>query len=174
MKAYSYAYALHGFKLGARGIKDSCIITMMSLASGYNWGGEGDQYNRVSSPYMDLHNMMAGGFTLYYEGLYLPGRTLPFCFLGFRYRRKGCHHYYSRNSTWSSTNNVALNAVANLAFVLALHGIHAVEYIVSNTVPNTEGGTRFTNSGNHDFPQLTSYGGYSNKLLRPNTRAWPV
>lgn len=45
-----------------------------------------------------------------------------------------------------------------LSFLLAssaLHGIHAVEYIVSNTVPNTEGGTRFTNELGNDYARQT-------------------
>ncbi|KAF8008473.1 hypothetical protein BT93_K2214 [Corymbia citriodora subsp. variegata] len=66
----------------------------------------------------DLHNMISEGFNLSYGGLYPSERRFGFCFLGFRYGREGCHHYYSHNSTRGIMDNVALNAVSNLVFVL--------------------------------------------------------
>ncbi|KAF8020089.1 hypothetical protein BT93_G0709 [Corymbia citriodora subsp. variegata] len=113
-----YSYALLWDHLRVQDIKDSCTITMMSFALGYGRRWEGDQYNRVSSTYMDLHNMMAEGFTLYYGELYTQDRRFRFCFLGSRYRGKGCDHYYIHNSTWNTMSNIAQNAAPNLAFVL--------------------------------------------------------
>ncbi|KAL3725508.1 hypothetical protein ACJRO7_030525 [Eucalyptus globulus] len=62
-----YSYAMYWFSktekaLRVGDIKDSCNITMMTFFSGYN------SYNRVGPPYKDLHNMMAEGFNLYYDG----------------------------------------------------------------------------------------------------------
>lgn len=52
--------------------------------------------------------------------------------------------------------------MAHLSFLVsfllvssAFHGIHAVEYIVSNTVPNTEGGARFANELGDDYARQT-------------------
>jgi len=93
MKVYSYA--LPGYDLAAGDIKDSCTITMMSFASDYSWR-EGDQYNRSSASYKDLHNQMAEGFNLTYGPFFSAYRSFRFCFLGSRYRRNGCSPYSVR------------------------------------------------------------------------------
>lgn len=94
MKVYSYV--VHEFDLLARDIKDSCTITMIAFAPGYIREQEGEWYNRVSSPYKDLHNMMTDGFKLSYEVVNLRGRTFRLCFLGFSYQGAECSFYYSR------------------------------------------------------------------------------
>ncbi|KAF7851546.1 hypothetical protein BT93_L3727 [Corymbia citriodora subsp. variegata] len=121
MKRYSYALLgdpLYLDDLRVQNIKDSCTITMTSFATGSNRAWKGGQYNTGNSSYMDLHNMMAEGFTLQYDRLYPKDRRFRFCFLGFRYRKKGCGHYYVHNSTWNTMTNIARNATPNLAFVL--------------------------------------------------------
>ncbi|KAL3752901.1 hypothetical protein ACJRO7_000317 [Eucalyptus globulus] len=121
MKGYSYAVKLPQ----VTDIKDSCTITMTALASSDAWGREGDGYNRVSSPYKDLHNMMAQGFNLsFYPEYTSTTRRYLFCFLGFRYLRIGrewCSPYYDTTPTptWSIIGVVARDAASNFAFVLA-------------------------------------------------------
>ncbi|KAF8024281.1 hypothetical protein BT93_F1469 [Corymbia citriodora subsp. variegata] len=100
MKRYSYALLWDPLNLNdlrVRDIKDSCTITMMSFATGSSRAWKGGQYNGGNSSYMDLHNMMTEGFTLFYDGFHPVDRRFRFCFLGFRYRRKGCGHYYVRH-----------------------------------------------------------------------------
>ncbi|KAL3713880.1 hypothetical protein ACJRO7_036296 [Eucalyptus globulus] len=109
--------AAHGFGLRASDIQDSCTITRMTFASNYIRVREGKQYDGVSLSYKDLQNMISEGFNLSYGGPYPSERRFGFCFLGFRYGREGCHHYYSHNSSRGIMDNVALNAVSNLAFV---------------------------------------------------------
>ncbi|KAL3730404.1 hypothetical protein ACJRO7_027422 [Eucalyptus globulus] len=121
MKVYSYALPGSGYhtmmSFAAGDIKDSCTITMMSFAPDYS-GREGDRYNRSSASYKDLHNQMAEGFNLTYGLLFSAYRSFRFCFLGSRYQRNGCSHYYVRNSKWSTMYIVARNAAPNLAFVM--------------------------------------------------------
>ncbi|KAF8020152.1 hypothetical protein BT93_G0760 [Corymbia citriodora subsp. variegata] len=97
MKRYSYALlgdSLIWNDLRVRDIKVSCTLTMMSFATSYHRAWKGGQYNNGNSSYMDLHNMMAEGFTLNYGETYQEYRRFRFCFLGFQYQRKGCDHYY--------------------------------------------------------------------------------
>ncbi|KAF7847791.1 hypothetical protein BT93_L2572 [Corymbia citriodora subsp. variegata] len=120
--------AAHGFGLRASDIKDSCTITMMTFASNYIRGREGKQYDGVSLSYKDLHSMISEGFNLSYWGPYPSERIFGFCFLGFRHGREGCHQLLPHlerillispdNSTRGIMDNVALNAVSNLTFVL--------------------------------------------------------
>ncbi|KAF8020150.1 hypothetical protein BT93_G0758 [Corymbia citriodora subsp. variegata] len=99
MKRYSYAllgYIRYFNDLIVKDIKDSCTLTMMSFATDYSQAWKDGQCNSGNSSYMDLHNMMAEGFTLQYQGLHVVDRAFRFCFLGSRYRRKGCDYYNVR------------------------------------------------------------------------------
>lgn len=91
MKENSYAVQ-HGSGLKVGDIKDSCTITMIALAPDF-WRWEGDQHNG-SSPYKDLHSMMAEGFNL---SVWEDAKTqFPVCFLGNQYGRMMCVPYFAR------------------------------------------------------------------------------
>ncbi|KAF8017219.1 hypothetical protein BT93_H2418 [Corymbia citriodora subsp. variegata] len=98
MKRYSYALlgdTLDWHNLRVRDIKDSCTLTMTSFATNYSRAWKDGEYNSGNSSYMDLHNMMAEGFTLGYGEIYPEYRSFRFCFLGFLYQGKGCGDYYA-------------------------------------------------------------------------------
>ncbi|KAF8031111.1 hypothetical protein BT93_D0339 [Corymbia citriodora subsp. variegata] len=118
MKRYSYALlgdTLILNDLRVQDIKDSCTINMTSFATSYRRAWKGGQYNSGKSSYMDLHNMMAEGFTLSYGGLYSEDGSFRFCFLGFRYRRKMCSHYYVRHFL---ATKFTLGATCMLTFLI--------------------------------------------------------